>query len=90
MNIANETIDMNEHYKQHEDKIKKLKEIADIRIYRNNHLNETTVGNERLMKNKTRFDMKNVNMIQQVILLPISFHRHTDKFHRWTARRQRL
>ena len=81
---------MNENYKQQEEKMKKLKENADIRIYTNDPFNETTAVNEEIVKNKIRFEMENVHMIQQVILLSISFNRHTDEFHRWTARRERL
>ena len=81
---------MSVNYKQHDDNIKTLKENADIRMYTNNHLNESVTVNEKLVENKTRFEMENVHRIQQVILLPISFNKHTDKFNRWTARRQRL
>ena len=76
MNIANETLDMHGNKK---DKIKALRGNADIRIYTNDQLNGPATVNEELMENISRFEMENVHRIQQVILLPISFNKHTDK-----------
>ena len=72
--IANKTFDMNVNYKQNEDNIKKMNENDDIRMYTNNHFNGPVTVNEELVKNKARFITQNVHMIQQVILLPISFN----------------